>query len=284
MLRRHLLVGLAALVRRAWPRRRRPAPRLTSSAAAGTATRCARVAVPLDRTGAVPGTVSLLVKRIRSRIQPARGAVFVLAGGPGQSATAAFAGDGVGLLFPAYRSRDVIVFDQRGTGRSGALRCRELERANLLSAEDAAGRCATRPAVAARLLHHARTRWRTWRPSAASSESTGSRSTAPRTGPRSPWPTRLATPRTWSASRSTRWWRPDGPDPLYADTHRRRAARPPGGVPEQRAPRSPAIRWPTSRTWWAGMRRHGRLRGPLVDAGGPHAAHVPGPQRPARAY
>ena len=51
--------------------------------------------------------------------QPARGAVFVLAGGPGQSATEAFAGDGVGFLFPAYRSRDVIVFDQRGTGPLG---------------------------------------------------------------------------------------------------------------------------------------------------------------------
>ncbi len=52
-------------------------------------------------------------------MQPARGAVFVLAGGPGQSATEAFAGDGVGLLFAAYRSRDVIVFDQRGTGPLG---------------------------------------------------------------------------------------------------------------------------------------------------------------------
>ncbi len=37
----------------------------------------------------------------------------------------------------------MIVFDQRGTGRSGPLRCRALEQANLLSAEDAAGRCAT---------------------------------------------------------------------------------------------------------------------------------------------
>ena len=66
----------------------------------------------------------------------------MLAGGPGQSATAAFAGDGAGLLYPATRSRDVIVFDQRGTGRSGALRCRALENANLLDATEAARRCA----------------------------------------------------------------------------------------------------------------------------------------------
>ena len=78
----------------------------------------------------------------RSRIQPARGAVFVLAGGPGQSATAAFSGDGAGLLYAAHRSRDAIVFDQRGTGLSGALRCRSLEEANLLDATTAAARCA----------------------------------------------------------------------------------------------------------------------------------------------
>ena len=142
MLPRHLLVGLAALcVALTASSPARAAPHFERCGGYGYS--CARVAVPLDRTGAVPGTVSLLVKRIKSRARPARGAVFVLAGGPGQSATAAFAGDGVGLLYPAYRSRDVIVFDQRGTGRSGPLRCRALEQANLLSAEDAAGRCAT---------------------------------------------------------------------------------------------------------------------------------------------
>jgi pimeloyl-ACP methyl ester carboxylesterase len=105
---------------------------------------CARMAVPLDWSGAVPGRVSLRVQRIRSRLRPSRGAVFVLAGGPGQSATATFSRDGVGLLFPAYRSRDVYVLDQRGTGLSGALRCRELQRADLLDAGTAAGRCAGR--------------------------------------------------------------------------------------------------------------------------------------------
>jgi pimeloyl-ACP methyl ester carboxylesterase len=104
---------------------------------------CARISVPLDRSGAVPGRVSLRVQRLRSRIRPARGAVIVLAGGPGESATAAFSRDGAGLLYPASRSRDVIVFDQRGTGLSGALRCPALERANLLSAGGAAARCAS---------------------------------------------------------------------------------------------------------------------------------------------
>jgi pimeloyl-ACP methyl ester carboxylesterase len=106
--------------------------------------RCARVSVPLDRTGVTPGHVSLFVKRIRAQRQPSQGALFVLAGGPGQSATQAFEGDGLGVLSPAFRTRDLVVFDQRGTGRSGLLRCRPLERSNLFDAGRAAGRCATR--------------------------------------------------------------------------------------------------------------------------------------------
>jgi pimeloyl-ACP methyl ester carboxylesterase len=106
--------------------------------------RCARLSVPLDRSGAVPGNVSLFVKRVRARRRPARGATFLLAGGPGQSASAAFAGEELLFLEAAYRRRDLIVFDQRGTGRSGLLRCPPLERANILDAGGAAADCAAR--------------------------------------------------------------------------------------------------------------------------------------------
>ena len=105
---------------------------------------CTRVSVPLDRSGALPGRVSLFVKRVRARERPRRGALIVLAGGPGQSATDAFGGSALSVLYPAYRNRDLIIFDQRGTGRSGLLRCRALERSNLLDAGTAAGRCAAR--------------------------------------------------------------------------------------------------------------------------------------------
>jgi pimeloyl-ACP methyl ester carboxylesterase len=108
---------------------------------------CARLSVPLDRSGAVPGRVSLFVKRIRARERPRRGALFVLAGGPGESASVAFNGDALGRLFPALRRRDLIVFDQRGTGRSGLLRCRALERAELRNAGRAAASCAGRLGV-----------------------------------------------------------------------------------------------------------------------------------------
>ena len=105
--------------------------------------RCARLSVPLDRSGAVPGRVSLIVTRVRAR---QRGGatlppLFLLAGGPGQSATDAFSG-ALGLLYPAYAKRDLIVFDQRGTGRSGLIRCRRLERSNLLRAGAPAAACA----------------------------------------------------------------------------------------------------------------------------------------------
>ena len=102
----------------------------------------------------MPGRVSLLVERVRARRRggATRPPLFVLAGGPGQSATESFGGDALGVLYPAYRSRDLIVFDQRGTGRSGLLRCRALERSNLFDAGRAAGRCAGR--LGARRFHY----------------------------------------------------------------------------------------------------------------------------------
>jgi len=85
---------------------------------------CARVTVPLDRSGAVPGTIGLYVERMAGGGQ---GAVFALAGGPGQGASTVT--DGFNHdLYGRIGKRDMIVVDQRGTGRSGALDCAALER------------------------------------------------------------------------------------------------------------------------------------------------------------
>ena len=132
--------------------RLRPARRRASTRCGAFLFGCARVSVPLDRSGVTPAGVSLFVKRIRAQQRPRKGALFVLAGGPGQSATEAFEGDGLGVLAPAFRHRDLIVFDQRGTGRSGLLRCRALERSNLFDAGRAAGQCAGR--LGARRFHY----------------------------------------------------------------------------------------------------------------------------------
>jgi pimeloyl-ACP methyl ester carboxylesterase len=92
--------------------------------ASGSPLLCARITVPLDRSGAEPGTLKLHVERLRSR-GPRQGALIALAGGPGQAATP-FVFDWALDFRSALRNRDLVVFDQRGTGLSGALRCRGL--------------------------------------------------------------------------------------------------------------------------------------------------------------
>ena len=88
---------------------------------------CTRVTVPIDRSGGVPGSVPLYVERGRPpRRGQRRGAVFALAGGPGQGATS-LTGDFFRDFFPLLSGRDLIVIDQRGTGLSGALKCPELD-------------------------------------------------------------------------------------------------------------------------------------------------------------
>jgi pimeloyl-ACP methyl ester carboxylesterase len=101
--------------------------------------RCSRVTVPLDRTGTVAGDVHLLVTRIAARRGPAQGAVVGLSGGPGEAA-AVDVGSFADAMAPALATRDLIVPDQRGTGHSGALHCRALDKPRSLLA--AVGACA----------------------------------------------------------------------------------------------------------------------------------------------
>lgn len=102
--------------------------------------RCATLAVPLDRAGGLPGEVRLHVERLRAAGRR-RGVVVALAGGPGQASTP-FTGDFAQTLGPVLRTRDLVVLDQRGTGRSGLLSCPLLQRADLLDAGEEAAACA----------------------------------------------------------------------------------------------------------------------------------------------
>jgi pimeloyl-ACP methyl ester carboxylesterase len=87
---------------------------------------CGHLTVPLDPGGTAPGTITLAMRRHRAPVGEAREAVIALAGGPGQAAIP-FTEDFAQLLGPILATRDLIVFDQRGIGLSGALSCHRFE-------------------------------------------------------------------------------------------------------------------------------------------------------------
>jgi pimeloyl-ACP methyl ester carboxylesterase len=103
-----------------------PAAALDFSACTNTsAFSCATAPVPLDHSGHMPGSISLAVERKTAASGAGQSAVVALAGGPGQAvlplreyiarATA-----------PALGTRDLLLFDQRGTGASDPLACTAL--------------------------------------------------------------------------------------------------------------------------------------------------------------
>jgi len=92
---------------------------------------CSQVVVPLDRTGAVPGTIALHVEELPAD-GVVRGTIFLIAGGPGQGSAHVF---GLGnpsadtlfrYLFPGY---NLVAYDDRGTGESGLIDCPALQAA-----------------------------------------------------------------------------------------------------------------------------------------------------------
>lgn len=84
---------------------------------------CGRITVPIDYAGREPGTFSLKVKKLT--IKKPKGAIFAFAGGPGQAATPLGADFQTTFAAP-LKTRDLVVFDQRGTGASSALDCSEV--------------------------------------------------------------------------------------------------------------------------------------------------------------
>ena len=106
---------------------------------------CTDVVVPLDRSGVVPGSVTLHVEELQPN-GPSRGAIFLIAGGPGQGSAHVFdladpnSADLFRFLFPGYT---LIAYDDRGTGQSGLLDCPALQAATTENGEDAlAASCA----------------------------------------------------------------------------------------------------------------------------------------------
>jgi pimeloyl-ACP methyl ester carboxylesterase len=86
---------------------------------------CGTLTVPLDRSGALGGTVTLAVTRAVATSNPQHKALLTLAGGPGQAAVP-LAEDFAKVMGAGLSDRDLLVFDQRGTGSSGPLQCTAL--------------------------------------------------------------------------------------------------------------------------------------------------------------
>jgi pimeloyl-ACP methyl ester carboxylesterase len=99
------------------------------------------VPVPLDRAGLTSGTISLGVELKQAGPAPSKTAVLALAGGPGQAALPL--GEFIAkAMAPALGARDLVVFDQRGTGTSNPLSCPALSSLSGSSASQIFERCA----------------------------------------------------------------------------------------------------------------------------------------------
>ena len=137
---RRLLPGLLVAVALLLPGKAHAAVSLTPCADK-SGVECGTVEVPVDRTGAVPGTIGLHVEVLPASGVP-RGTMFLIAGGPGQGSAGSFNlapgfnRDLMRFLFPGYT---LVAFDNRGTGQSGVIRCPALQTAvNPSVEEDAA--------------------------------------------------------------------------------------------------------------------------------------------------
>lgn len=99
--------------------------------------RCGQIQRPLDPAKPDGKTIDVhyvvLPSQDRNKLADA---VFLLAGGPGQSAVAA-AGFGETVLGKLNRRRDLVFVDQRGTGKSAPLHCADIEENNQILDKEA---------------------------------------------------------------------------------------------------------------------------------------------------
>jgi pimeloyl-ACP methyl ester carboxylesterase len=101
---------------------------------------CATLSRPLDPAGVIAGTIDIYFEFYpHSEAGPSIGTLVATEGGPGYPATDT-RDEYLELFGPLRGKRDVVLMDNRGTGRSGALDCHPLQTAPQLTEADI-GRC-----------------------------------------------------------------------------------------------------------------------------------------------
>lgn len=105
---------------------------------------CGHIAAPIRRADPTLGTtkVAFAVRTRADRSRPSLGTIVAMDGGPGYASTdAPFARSLVAVLAPLLRRHDLVLFDERGTGRSDVVDCAPLQR-GLTQEAIAVGECA----------------------------------------------------------------------------------------------------------------------------------------------
>src|SRR5919201_2231479 len=127
---RRLLLVLAVTAALVVPTGAHAAIPLTPCGKTTRSLECGTVQVPLDRSGRVPGTISLHVEVLPAE-GTARGVMFLIAGGPGQGSAKAYnlgARDNADFMQAMLPGYTLVAFDNRGTGDSGVIDCPALQR------------------------------------------------------------------------------------------------------------------------------------------------------------
>lgn len=97
---------------------------------------CTSLRRPLDPRGEVPGTIPIYFEYYpHTGAGPATGALAAVEGGPGSPSTES-RDDYLALFAPLRQSYDLLIMDNRGTGRSAAIDCPGLQRAPELTEAD----------------------------------------------------------------------------------------------------------------------------------------------------
>jgi len=100
---------------------------LTLEACGGRGAYCGSLDRALDPSGVLPDRIAIYFEFYpHSARAPAGGTLIATEGGPGYPATGS-RDDYLALFEPLRRDHDVVIMDNRGTGRSGAIDCRALQ-------------------------------------------------------------------------------------------------------------------------------------------------------------